>query len=149
MPDDVQFSFQSASDSPGFLLWQMTNQWQRAVRAALEPLDLTHTQFVLLAGLAWLSRSDEPVSQIQVAQHSSIDVMMASEVLRTLERKGLVIRAPHPHDTRAKALHLTAEGTARVNQAVQIVEQVDREFFATLGDELPHFVALMNQVLKS
>src|SRR3546814_15453085 len=42
-------------NSPGFLLWQVTNQWQRRLRATLEPLGLTHVQFVLLAGL----RSEE------------------------------------------------------------------------------------------
>jgi len=34
--------------SPGFLLWHVTLQWQRAITAVLQPLDLTHVQFVLL-----------------------------------------------------------------------------------------------------
>lgn len=38
--------------SPGFLLWHVTLRWQRAITAALRPLDLTHVQFVLLAS-AW------------------------------------------------------------------------------------------------
>ena len=43
-----------ADDSPGFLLWQVTNKWQAAQRAALKPFGLTHVQFVLLASLTWL-----------------------------------------------------------------------------------------------
>ncbi len=41
--------FASADQSPGLLLWQVTNRWQAAQRAALAPLGLTHVQFVLLA----------------------------------------------------------------------------------------------------
>ena len=44
--------------SPGFLLWHLTLAWQRAVTAALEPLGLTHVQFVLLA-TAWFLRQKD------------------------------------------------------------------------------------------
>src|SRR3954453_8138901 len=43
-----------AGDSPGFLLWRVTQRWQRSIVAALRPLDLTHAQFVLLMSTAWL-----------------------------------------------------------------------------------------------
>ena len=43
--------YEAAEDSPGLLLWQVTNRWQSAQRAALKPLGLTHVQFVLLASL--------------------------------------------------------------------------------------------------
>lgn len=144
---DVRFGFQSPGDSPGFLLLQITQLWQRRQRAALEPLNLTHGQFVLLAGIGWLAKMGEPISQVQLAQHVEADVMMTSEVLRSLERKGLVERTPHPHDSRAKALRLTPAAGPLVNQAVEIVEQVDREFFAVLGDNLPHMLDLMQRLL--
>jgi len=35
----------------GFMLWQVTNGWQRAIRAALAPTGLTYVQIVLLSGL--------------------------------------------------------------------------------------------------
>ena len=47
----------SADESPGLLLWQVTNRWQAAQRAALKPFELTHVQFVLLASLTWLRRT--------------------------------------------------------------------------------------------
>jgi hypothetical protein len=36
------------NDSPGLLLWHATLRWQRGIARALQPLDLTHVQFVLL-----------------------------------------------------------------------------------------------------
>ena len=75
--------FSSAQDSPGFLLWQVTNRWQAAIRAALKPLGLTHVQFVLLASLAWLD-ADGAVTQRALANHAAVDPMMCSQVLRAL-----------------------------------------------------------------
>jgi DNA-binding MarR family transcriptional regulator len=121
----------SAQESPGFLLWQVTNRWQAAQRAALGPLGLTHVQFVLLASLAWLE-GDGPVTQRRLADHAATDPMMTSQVLRALERRGLLERTAHPGDGRARALATTAAGRALANRAVVVVEACDDDFFAPL-----------------
>ena len=101
--------FRAADESPGLLLWQVTNRWQAAQRAALKPFGLTHVQFVLLASLAWLN-SDGPITQRELADHAATDPMMTSQVLRTLAQRCLVDRSPHPLDGRAQALTLTRRG---------------------------------------
>jgi DNA-binding MarR family transcriptional regulator len=121
------------------LLWQMTNRWQQAQRAALKPFQLTHVQFVLLASLTWLD-VDGPVTQRQLADHAATDPMMTSQVLRTLESRGLVKRTPHPVDKRAWALAATARGRSLANRAVVAVEACDEAFFARLGNGKPRFV---------
>lgn len=141
--------FEQAEESPGFLLWQVTNLWQRQQRAALEPLGLTHVQFVLLASLAWLARRGDPVNQAQLAQHARTDVMMTSEVARVLEKKGLIQRAPHPFDTRAKCLTLTPQGEDKTKQALKIVEAVDATFFSLLPGGPASFVAQLRHLLTS
>ena len=124
--------FRIADESVGLLLWQVTNRWQAAQRAALRPFDLTHVQFVLLASLTWLE-VDEPVTQRDLATHAFTDPMMTSQVLRVLERRGLVRRTAHPADRRARALTVTDAGAALANQANAAVEACDRAFFAGLG----------------
>lgn len=126
--------FDSADESPGLLLWQVTNRWQQAQRAALAPLGLTHVQFVLLASLTWLQDKQDTVTQKDVADLAATDPMMTSQVLRTLEAKNLIRRAPHPHDGRAKSLKPTTEGVTVANQAIQTVEETDAEFFGALED---------------
>ncbi|MDI2128136.1 MarR family winged helix-turn-helix transcriptional regulator [Yinghuangia seranimata] len=138
--------FAHAEESPGLLLWQVTNRWQAAQRAALKPYELTHVQFVLLASLSWL-QAEGPVTQKRLADHASTDPMMTSQVLRTLESRGLVERMPHPHDGRARALAVTAEGRALADQAVAVVEACDAAFFAALGDGVGAFARAM-RVLK-
>ncbi len=123
------FRFTHAEDSPGFLLWQVTNLWQRQVRAALQPLGLTHVQFVLLASLLWLQQHAEHITQVQLAEHARSDVMMTSKVVRALEAKGWLTRSIHPHDSRAHTLRLTAAGSTIAKQAVPVVEAVDAAFF--------------------
>lgn len=137
--------FESADDSPGLMLWRATNRWQAAQRAALKPFDLTHVQFVLLASLAYLD-TDGPVTQRQLADHAATDVMMTSQVLRTLENAGLVRRAPHPSDRRARALAVTPEGRALADRAVVAVEAADQDFFAVAGPDLPAFTAVLRRL---
>lgn len=115
--------------SPGFLLWRTTLRWQRAIAEGLRPLGLTHVQFVLLAGVWWLSRDGTKPSQREVADHAGVDVMMTSQVLRVLEARGLVRREPDPTDARAKRLSTTPEGAAISEQAIEIVEATDHAFF--------------------
>ncbi len=116
-------------ESPGFLLWQTTLRWQRAVSAALAPYELTHVQFVLLTSAWWLEQRLEAPTQRQLADHAATDAMMTSQVLRALEAKTLITRTPDPRDTRAKRVRLTHAGQARVGAALSAVEAVDEHFF--------------------
>jgi len=117
--------------SPGFLLWHLTLAWQRAVTAVLEPLDLTHVQFVLLACAWWLGSQGQVPNQLQLARQAGTDVKMTSQVVRRLEAKGLLEREVDPADTRARRLRLTAEGTTLAQRAITAVEQADAQFFGT------------------
>ncbi|MCL4531164.1 MAG: MarR family transcriptional regulator [Chloroflexi bacterium] len=140
MPDNKDlFQVESPEESPGFLLWQVSSLWQRQINAGLRRFDLTHAQFVLLASLAWLVSDNKPITQVELASHAKMDVMMASNVLRTLEDKGLILRNPHPTDTRAKSLAITDKGRALAGEVVRVVENIDREFFSKLGAGASNF----------
>ncbi|TFC16262.1 MarR family transcriptional regulator [Cryobacterium algoritolerans] len=131
MTPSLETAYPEALESPGLALWRVTNAWQRHIRAVLAPHDLTHVQFVLLASLTWMDRS-EAVTQRDLAAHASTDVMMTSQVIRTLEAKGYIRRAPHPTDGRAVTLTPTPEGIALANRANTDVEAADRTYFEAL-----------------
>lgn len=136
---DNTFSVGKAEDSSGFLLWQVTNLWQREIKKALEPHGLTHSQFVLLASIHWLTLHEQDVTQILLSSHTKIDPMTTSTVLRTLEVKGFLQRQEHHQDTRAKTVSLTDYGKEIVKQAVVTVEAFDKAFFAKLGAQTTMF----------
>lgn len=150
MTSELRTEFRDEADSPGLALWRVTNAWQRAIRAALEPFDLTHVQFVLLAVLTAMDRS-VPVTQRELAERAATDVMMTSQVLRALERKNLIRRHPHPTDGRARTLAPTPEGIEVVNRANAAVEAADRSYFAPLGDsvaELTRFLGTLDRASR-
>jgi DNA-binding MarR family transcriptional regulator len=120
------------NDSPGFLLWHATLRWQRGIAQALAPLDLTHVQFVLLACTWWLNEQGERPTQIALAGQAGTDIKMTSQVLRSLERKGLIEREIDIADTRARRLRVTRRGARLAPRAIAIVEGVDSRFFADL-----------------
>lgn len=139
MSNSIEFHFNKTEDSSGYLLWQVTTLWQRKIKRELDTIDLTHTQFVLLASLAWLSKNQEIVTQIEIANHSKTDRMMVSKVLRTLQEKGFITRKEHEIDTRAKAITLTETGEKILQKALIMVEQIDVDFFSVLQNQAKDF----------
>jgi DNA-binding MarR family transcriptional regulator len=118
----------------GPLLWQVTLAWQRAMRLALEPHDLTHTQFVLLTTVSSLGESP---TQQQIAEHAGTDTMITGQVLRRLAARQLISR--EPDDPRAPRIVLTDTGRTVLTDALADVAAADTEFFATLGPDATAF----------
>jgi DNA-binding MarR family transcriptional regulator len=145
---DNTFSFKEAEDSSGFLLWQVTNLWQRELRKALEKYDLTHSQYVLLASTHWLTLQKKDVTQMMLSTHTKIDPMTTSTVLRNLQVKGLIQRQEHSTDTRAKTVALTQAGKQIIKQAVIAVEGFDQKFFSALGDDIRVFNKKLLELLS-
>jgi len=139
MTDKVEFQFKTPEESPGYLLAQLTLLWQRKQKKALDPLDLTHTQFVLLTSVAWLSNTADAITQAEIADFNNFDRMMVSKVLRTLETKKLITRQGHKTDTRSKVVKLTPGGKEILQSALRKVESADIEFFSGLGPGLSAF----------
>jgi len=131
--EDNTFSVEKPEESSGFLLWQVTNLWQREIKKALEQYNLTHSQFVLMASIHWLTLHKQEVTQIILSAHTKIDPMTTSTVLRTLQQKKLIQRKEHPTDTRAKVVVLTNEGKEITKKAIVTVESFDKKFFSVIG----------------
>lgn len=138
MTSRLNSSFPTPKASTGLMLWQVTNAWQREIRTALAPFELTHVQFVLLAVLTHLD-GETPITQRDLARLAATDPMMTSQVLRALEDKQLVERLPHPIDRRARAVAATPAGIELANRANTAVEAADRAYFATLGPNVSDF----------
>ncbi len=134
------------NDSPGFLLWHATLRWQRGVARALAPLDLTHVQFVLLACTWWLNEQGERPTQVALAAQAGTDIKMTSQVLRNLERKGLIEREVDTADTRARRLRVTRQGARLAPRAIALVEQVDSDFFADIPQ--PDAVGFLRRLVQ-
>lgn len=82
-------------------------------RPVLEPLGLTHPQYLVM--LALWERTPRTVSDIGAALH--LDPATLSPLLKRLESAGLLTRQRSPDDERALAVTLTPQGTALRSRA--------------------------------
>ena len=114
----------------------MTSLWHREIKKALEKYGITHSQYVLLASIHWLTLSGQEVTQVLLSNHTKIDPMTTSTVLRTLQQKSLIQRQENKRDTRAKTVELTEEGKILIKQAIPTVEKFDLDFFSLLGGRI-------------
>ncbi|PID29776.1 MAG: MarR family transcriptional regulator [Candidatus Cloacimonadota bacterium] len=135
MNQKINFHFSTPDENLGYLLWQTTMQWQRQMNRALDEVGLTHTQFVILIALAWLSRNAENVTQKEIADHSKTDRMMVSKILRKLQENGLIERKEHRTDTRAKCVFLTDKGAGILQKAIEIKTRANELFFENVKEK--------------
>src|SRR3954447_5110108 len=108
----------------GSLVWRLSMKWRAAVDRAVAPLGLTHAQYSLLGSLFGMNRSGLRPSQRELADHTGLEPIYVSKLVRTLDRAGLVERAEHPADTRAVQLTIPPHGTDIAEQAVAIVGEL-------------------------
>lgn len=140
--------FEEPEPSPGFLLWKVSSQWRWFVETELAKIGLTYQQFILLASLGWTTRSNAGITQIKLAQHCGTDVTMTSQVLRSLERKGYVKRQQRKDDARSKFSQVTKRGTALIEQAIPVVESVDKKFFDVLGIDIKRYIEMQQKLRR-
>jgi DNA-binding MarR family transcriptional regulator len=126
------FGFDAPKDSPGFLLWQTTLSWQRLIKKALEPHNISHAQFVMMAILLWWHGQQKDVTQIDIIGMSKLDKMTVSKSLKKLVGMDLVARHENQEDNRAKSVQLTKSGVSLARKLVPIVEGIDADFFGQL-----------------
>jgi MarR family transcriptional regulator, organic hydroperoxide resistance regulator len=125
-----------------------TNRAVLAVyRPLLEPLGLTHPQYLVMLAL-WDHRKSpaanrSPLSVKQIATALQMDSATLSPMLKRLERLGLITRAKNAADERTTDVTLTEHGIALRERALEIPPAV----VARLGVELTELENL-HQVLS-
>ena len=125
----------------------MTNRAVLAVyRPLLEPLGLTHPQYLVMLTL-WdhqkaSSRQQKPLSVKEIAATLQMDSATLSPMLKRVEALGLITRTRNAVDERSTDVKLTDSGAALRRRALQIPPAV----VARLGVELDE-LAHLHQVL--
>jgi MarR family transcriptional regulator, organic hydroperoxide resistance regulator len=86
-------------------------------RPLLEPLGLTHPQYLVMISL-W--QTDEPISSKQLSKRLMLEAPTLSPLLKRLQSAGLVERHRDPADERSLQVSLTDSGRRLRAQAVGI-----------------------------
>ena len=91
-----------------------------AYRPVLEPLGLTHPQYLVMLAL-W---QHEPLSLKDLSALLSLEPATLSPLVKRLEAINYVERTRNPHDDRALLIRLTATGRELRTQAEQVPIQM-------------------------
>jgi len=113
-------------------------------RPILEPMGLTHPQYLVMLAL-W---GESPLTVKQLGGLLSLEPATLSPLLKRLEAGGLVARQRRSDDERALAVSLTAEGLALRHRALDVPAQVIERLGMTLA-ELQDLHATLTQVITA
>ena len=99
-------------------------------RPVLEPLGLTHPQYLVMLAL-W---GAEPLSLTELSRLLELDAGTLSRLLKRLEAAGLLHRDRNPADERSLAVALTARGRELREQALDVPGTVLHRLDMDLND---------------
>ncbi|MGZ5805114.1 MAG: MarR family winged helix-turn-helix transcriptional regulator [Xanthobacteraceae bacterium] len=114
----------------GFRLRKLTRRVSQIYDQMLAPLDLTGTQYSLLATLA--GNSDTSIGAL--AERLMMDPTTLTRVLRPLERRRLVSVAATREDRRRRNVVLTPTGHATFREAVPLWRKAQARIAEQMGE---------------
>ncbi|MEV0032893.1 MarR family transcriptional regulator [Nocardia sp. NPDC050793] len=115
-------------------------------RPLLEPLGLTHPQYLVMLAL-W---GEAPMSVKEIAEAIQLDSPTLSPLLKRLESAGLISRGRDPRDERNLVIDLTEAGAALRTQAERIPPAVVQRLGVTVADleELREVLTRVNEAAR-
>lgn len=100
--------------------------------------------------LAIIDGAGEPITPGVIADRAIIAAASTTSVLDTLERRGLVVRRPHPTDRRKLLIDLTPAGRRTIDQILPGVHRLETTVMSTLDEEeRKHLLGLIAKVQAS
>jgi DNA-binding MarR family transcriptional regulator len=125
----------------------ITNRAVLAVyRPLLEPLGLTHPQYLVMLALWGHPQSNpQPLSVKQIAAMLQMNSATLSPMLKRLEALGLIARSRSATDERTMQVELTTKGRNLRRQALTIPNAVVERLGVNL-DELEHLHAALTGI---
>jgi MarR family transcriptional regulator, organic hydroperoxide resistance regulator len=99
-------------------------------RPILEPMGLTHPQYLVMLAL-W---GQSPLAVKELIEMLQLDGPTLSPMLKRLEAAGLVTRTRDPDDERQLRISLTGKGRALREQALNVPPAVVAKLGMSLGD---------------
>jgi DNA-binding MarR family transcriptional regulator len=145
----IKLKLGSETDSiAGFLLWQVSKLWQQRLAESLQDLGLPPTQAVILANVLRLGEEGSEVTQSSLSKATKVDRMTASQTLRALESKRLIIRQSSQRDLRTNQIRLTDRGRETAFAAVVRLAAAHEAFFRPLEAEKGKLVYYLQRLVR-
>jgi MarR family transcriptional regulator for hemolysin len=91
-----------------------------------------------------------PMSQRQLAELVQVEQPTMAALLGRMERDGLIVREPDPHDKRSARLALSAEGIERLPEAKEGLREISGDAMNGFSsEEMAMLLALLQRVVAN
>lgn len=111
-------------------MFELRDQWRR------ELSESTGLSFGKLRVLRRLYGGSAPATLRELAEAVGVDAPATTVLVNDLEARGLVVRAPHPTNRRAKLVSLTPAGRDVMANALGAKERPPQAFVGTAASDL-------------
>lgn len=133
------------SRSAGFLANHMARLFALHLSQAIAPLGLAPAQFMTLLEL-W---EEDGLTQADLVERLDVEQATLANTLKRMERDGLVRRAAHPDDGRARLIWLTAKARKLEPAAKKAATAVNRRALEALdATRAEGLLAAMGDVIR-
>jgi DNA-binding MarR family transcriptional regulator len=112
--------------------------------AVADALGLSWTRVLAVRRLAV-----KPQTQRELAERLSADPPYVTLMIDDLEKRGLVLRKPHPTDRRAKLVELTASGRAAAARADAILDEPPAELHGVPDADLEAVLRVLDRLSRT
>lgn len=129
--DEDRVSYADLWARPGFLIRRLHQLHVAIFLEECRAFDVTPVQYAVLSVL----HRKKPLDQVSVAAEVGIDRNNAADVIRRLERRGLIERVASPTDRRAKVSRITDEGRRFVEAAHGAMERAQNRLISSLPQQ--------------
>ncbi|MEP3073386.1 MarR family transcriptional regulator [Maricaulis sp.] len=132
--------------SAGYLTNHLARLFAHALHGRIAPLGLAPAQFMTLLEL-WES---DALTQVELVSRLDVEQATMANTLTRMERDGLIRRAPHPDDRRARLVFLTDRARALRTPAIEAARSVNSDMLEPLDpEERDMLVGLLARVVSA
>ena len=146
MRDDILVP--DATERPlgiAYLIGRLQHMLSRQLRNSLAQLGLSSSQYNMLS----LLQAHGQLSNAQLAEHSLVSPQAANEMVKIMEGKGWIERAPDPFHGRIIHLRLTTAALALLQACDRAVAQQEQRMLAEVtGDERLQLPRLLQALVR-
>lgn len=136
----------SVLSTPGHLVSLAARGFARLSEVRLKPLGFGVGHLPVLVAL----RDGEASTQRDLARFARIEQPPMAQMLRRMERDGLIHRTPDPNDGRSQRVVLTDAALARLPEAIAVLFQGNRDALVGFTEaEAEQFVDLLARLLAN
>ncbi|MBD3887173.1 winged helix-turn-helix transcriptional regulator [Phormidium tenue FACHB-886] len=141
--DSLAVSLPNPEDFAGFLIWQLSNKWEKYVNQKLKEFNINQGECFHLVAILQLSKKLSEVTQVDIAHATGGSIMNTSKILKSLEKKQWITRQT-ASDSRAKKVTVTEAGIAISINVAKVLAEANQDFYST--NHTPEFIATLQKI---